>query len=68
MARISRALKRIKQELQELIPASVLEEICRDLKYPYRKRKLDPLTTVRNVGARPVHHAISMHTMIARYG
>ena len=47
MARISRALKRIKQELQELIPASVLEEICRDLKYPYRKRKLDPLTTLR---------------------
>lgn len=47
MASISRALERIKQELQEQIPASVLEQICRDLKYTCRKRKLDPLTTIR---------------------
>ena len=46
MASISRTLARIKQELDQLIPAALIEQICRDLKHTYRKRKLDPLTTV----------------------
>jgi hypothetical protein len=46
MASISRALQRIKRDLHQLIPAEVIERICRDLDYRYRKRKLDPLTTI----------------------
>jgi len=46
MASISQALERIKQDLGNLIPANVVERICQELKYKYRKRKLDPLTTI----------------------
>ena len=47
MASISQALERIKQDLGNLIPAKTVERICRELKYKYRKRKLDPLTTIQ---------------------
>jgi len=47
MASISQALERIKQELGKLIPPKTVERICRELKYKYRKRKLDPLTTIQ---------------------
>jgi len=47
MASISRALQRIKQELGNLIPAEAVERTCRELNYTYRKRKLDPLTTIQ---------------------
>src|SRR5438132_7146211 len=46
MSRMSRALERIKQDLEGLVPAEVVERICNDLNHKYRKRKLDPLTTV----------------------
>ena len=46
MASISRALERIKQDLGQLIPHLEVERICKDLNYQYRKRKLDPLTTI----------------------
>jgi hypothetical protein len=46
MASISRALERIKDDLAKLIPAAEVERICREVRYHYRKRKLDPLTTI----------------------
>jgi len=46
MASISQALERIKQDLGNIIPAIGVERICQELKYKYRKRKLDPLTTL----------------------
>ena len=46
MASISRSLERIKQELARLVPPELIERICRDVKHAYRKRKLDPLTTI----------------------
>lgn len=46
MASLSRTLERIKQELHQLIPAALIEQICRDLQHTYRKRKLDPITTI----------------------
>lgn len=47
MASISRVLERIKHDLHQLIPAEAVEQMCRDLKHRYRKRKLDPLTTIQ---------------------
>ena len=46
MASISRTLERIKQDLGDLMPAPVVERICREMNYKYRKRKLDPVTTI----------------------
>jgi len=39
MARISRALRQIKENVAQRILASAVEQICRDVQYPYRKRK-----------------------------
>jgi hypothetical protein len=46
MASISRVLSRIKDELHELLPAGDIERLCRDIKYNYRRRKLDPVVTI----------------------
>ncbi len=46
MASITRTLSRIKQDLHQLIPADRVDQICQDLNHRYRKRKLDPLTTI----------------------
>lgn len=46
MASVSRALDRIKQDLEAHLPPSIIESACRDAGHVWRERKLGPVQTV----------------------
>jgi Transposase DDE domain len=47
MASISRALQRIKDDLQPFVPDSLIVETCLQLGHHWRERQLDPVTTIQ---------------------
>jgi hypothetical protein len=47
MASITRLLPRIKDDLDALIDSTLVEDFCRQLGHRFRRRRLDPTTTLR---------------------
>ena len=46
MASIARALNRIKGDLESLLSAAFIEQVCREAGHHWRQRLLDPVTTI----------------------
>ena len=46
MASISRALQRIKQDLESYVPEGQIIQACRQLGHSWRKRQFDPIRTL----------------------
>lgn len=46
MASISSGLRRIKDDLEQYVPAHLIEQTCRRLGHRWRKRRFDPVSTI----------------------
>ena len=45
--RVHAALRRIQEDLARVLDAEVITAVCREVGYGFRRRLLDPITTIR---------------------